>query len=104
MAQDGCFVAPGVSVPCPAHLNGKMTLGVRPEDCRVGGDHVQGLVYGVEPTGDMTYLTVLAGTKQIEVKAARDFRSDIDRAIGISFDEARLYFFDEAGQRIREGA
>jgi multiple sugar transport system ATP-binding protein len=104
VAKDGRFAAPGVSVPCPTDLQGKVTLGVRPEDCRLGGDHLQGQVYGVEPTGDVTYLTVLAGAKRIEVKAAREFRSDIDMAIGISFDPARLYFFDEHGQRIRGDA
>ena len=103
-AQNGCFAAPGITAPCPSALSGKVTLGVRPEDCRVGGDNVQGLVYGVEPTGDMTYLTVLAGTKQVEVKAARDFRSDIDVPIGIGFDPARLYFFGADGQRIRGAA
>ena len=100
-ARDGRFTAPGITVPCPHFVHGKVTLGVRPEDCRVGGDHLQGQVYGVEPTGDVTYLTVLAGSKKIEVKAARDYRSDIDVAIGIAFDPAHLYFFDESGQRIR---
>jgi multiple sugar transport system ATP-binding protein len=100
-ARDGRFTAAGISVPCPAFVHGKVTLGVRPEDCRVGGDHMQGQVYGVEPTGDVTYLTVLAGTKKVEVKATRDYRSDIDVAIGIAFDPAHLYFFDEGGQRIR---
>jgi multiple sugar transport system ATP-binding protein len=100
-ARDGRFTAPGLAVPCPTYVQGKVTLGVRPEDCRVGGEHVQGLVYGIEPTGDVTYLTVLAGTKKIEVKAARDYRSDIDEAIGIAFDPARLYYFGEDGQRIR---
>ncbi|OHC49166.1 MAG: ABC transporter ATP-binding protein [Rhodobacteraceae bacterium GWF1_65_7] len=103
-AQNGRFTAPGITAPCPRHLRGKITLGVRPEDCRVGGDNVQGTVYGVEPTGDMTYLTVQAGAKQVEIKAARDFRADIDVAIGIGFDPAHLYFFNEAGDRIREGA
>ena len=103
-AKDGMFTAPGIKVACPASLPGKVTLGIRPEDCRVGGDSVQGMVYGVEPTGDMTYLTVATGTRQIEVKAAREFRSDIDAAITIGFDPARLYFFDEVGQRIRGGA
>ena len=103
-AKGGQFTAPGIVVPCPAQISGKVTLGVRPEDCRVGGDHVQGLVYGVEPTGDVTYLTVLAGTKKIEVKAARDYRSDIDAVIGIGFDAAHLYYFDEGGQRIRSPA
>jgi multiple sugar transport system ATP-binding protein len=103
-ARDGRFTAPGVSVTCPGHVAGKVTLGIRPEDCSVGGDSVQGLVYGVEPTGDVTYLTVLAGTKKIEVKAARAYRSDIDVAIGITFNPAHLYFFDEEGQRIRGAA
>ena len=104
IATNGRFAAAGVSVACPASLRGTITLGIRPEDCHVGGDNVQGSVYGVEPTGDVTYLTVLCGTDQIEVKAARDFRSDIDVPIGIAFDPARLYFFDEAGQRIRGAA
>jgi multiple sugar transport system ATP-binding protein len=103
-AQNGKFTASGITAPCPAHLRGKVTLGIRPEDCRVGGDNVQGLVYGVEPTGDVTYLTVMAGSKQVEVKAARDYRSDIDVAIGIGFDPARLYFFGEDGERIRGAA
>jgi len=103
-AQNGRFAAPGVSAPCPDHVRGTVTLGVRPEDCHVGGDNVQGMVYGVEPTGDTTYLTVLAGEKMIEVKAARDYRSDIDLPVGITFDPAHLYFFGEDGQRIRGAA
>ena len=87
-AQDGRFTAPGVSAPCPAQLSGPVTLGVRPEDCAVGGDHIEGTVYGVEPTGDITYLTVRAGGRSIEVKAARDFRASIDSPIGIALDPA----------------
>ena len=101
-AKNGSFEAQGIKVPCPSGVTGSVTLGIRPEDCRVGGDTVRGTVYGVEPTGDVTYLTVSTGTRQIEVKAARDFRSDIDVGISIGFDPARLYFFDQQGQRIRE--
>ena len=101
LAQGGRFTAPGISTACPPSVQGKVTFGIRPEDCQIGGSDLQGLVYGVEPTGDLTYLTVLAGAKQFEVKAARNFRSAIDVAIGISFDPARLYFFDAEGQRIR---
>ena len=103
-AVGGRFTAPGVRASCPAQLSGNITLGIRPEDCTVGGDEVQGLVYGVEPTGDVTYLSVMVGSKQIEVKAARDFRSDIDLPITIGFDPARLYFFGADGQRIRSVA
>jgi multiple sugar transport system ATP-binding protein len=101
VAKGGQFTAPGISAACPAHLSGKLTLGIRPEDCHIGGNSVQGLVYGVEPTGDVTYLTVTVADKQIEVKAARDYRSKIDAAIGIGFDPGRLYFFGEDGERIR---
>ena len=103
-AAQGVFAAVNVTVPCPAHVSGPVTLGVRPEDCVLGGDHVQGLVYGVEPTGDVTYLSVMAGRKQIEVKAAREYRAGIDSPIAISFDPARLYFFGPDGQRIRGAA
>ncbi len=77
-------------------------LGTRPEDCTVGGAQLKGQVYGVEPTGDVTYLTVRAGSRTVEVKAPRDFRAPMDSAIGIGFDPARLYFFDaQTGARIR---
>jgi multiple sugar transport system ATP-binding protein len=104
IASKGIFSAVGVSAQCPKHLDGKITLGVRPEDCVIGGDNIKGLVYGVEPTGDMTYLTVATGAKQVEIKAARDFRSTIDAQVSIGFDPKRVYFFGEDGQRIREGA
>jgi multiple sugar transport system ATP-binding protein len=103
-ASNGKFTAEGVSAPCPKRLSGKVTLGIRPEDCAVGGRNIKGAVYGVEPTGDMTYLTVAAGGRQIEVKAARDYRAAIDAPVSIGFDPKRLYFFGENGQRIREGA
>ena len=104
IARNGSFEAEGIKIACPAGLAGQVTLGIRPEDCSTGGDTLQGTVYGVEPTGDVTYLTVTTGTRQIEIKAARDFRADIDTAIGIGLDPAQLYFFDDQGQRIRRVA
>ncbi|MAA97167.1 MAG: ABC transporter ATP-binding protein [Stappia sp.] len=101
-AGDGRFTAEGVSCACPQALAGPVTLGIRPEDCTVGGQELTGTAYGVEPTGDVTYLTVDTGTRQIEVKAARDFRAAIDSPITIGFDPERLYFFDANGNRIRD--
>ena len=103
-AAGGTFTSTGVNAPCPGKLSGKITLGVRPEDCVVGGANIKGTVYGVEPTGDITYLTVSTGARQVEIKAARDFRSDIDEPVSIGLDPKRLYYFDEKGQRIREDA
>lgn len=101
-AQNGTFSAAGVKVPCPANLSGNITLGIRPEDCHVGGDNLQGQVYGVEPTGDITYLTVRTANKTVEIKAGREFRAAIDSAIAVGFDTSRLYFFDEDGNRVGE--
>ncbi|WP_417525508.1 ABC transporter ATP-binding protein [Marinovum sp.] len=103
--EAGTFTAPGVTVSgLPTRFDGHVTLGVRPEDCTVGGGdpQVTGHVYGVEPTGDLTYLTVKAGDKLIEVKAARDYRADLNTPETVSFDPSRIYLFDgDSGQRLR---
>ncbi|SMX37936.1 sn-glycerol-3-phosphate import ATP-binding protein UgpC [Maliponia aquimaris] len=101
----GVFTAPGIKVEgLPARHDGNLTLGVRPEDCKVGGDvsNLTGTVYGVEPTGDMTFLTLKAGDKLFEVKADRDYRADLDSPAHVRFDPARIYLFDStSGQRLR---
>ncbi len=102
---EGTFTAPGVTVPGlgGAH-GGPVTLGVRPEDCRVGGEtsHASGTVYGVEPTGDMTYLTLKAGDKLLEIKAPRTYRAGLDSPETVAFDPAHIYLFDSAtGARLR---
>jgi multiple sugar transport system ATP-binding protein len=103
--EQGIFTAPGVRVDgLPAKHDGKVTLGVRPEDCTVTADggHLTGIVYGVEPTGDMTYLTIKADDKLIEVKAHRDYRADLNSDASVGFDPKRIYLFDTAsGQRLR---
>ncbi|ASP83063.1 ABC transporter ATP-binding protein [Sinorhizobium meliloti] len=99
-ASNGIFIAEGMTAPCPSGLSGKVTLGIRPEDCRVGGDNLHGVVYGVEPTGDVTYLTVRTASRKIEIKAARDFRAGIDSAVTVGYDPDRLYFFGEDGNRV----
>ncbi|MEQ8923970.1 MAG: TOBE domain-containing protein, partial [Roseovarius sp.] len=88
----------------PSRHGGRITLGVRPEDCTVGGTNPQvtGNVYGVEPTGDLTYLTVKAGDKLIEVKARRDYRAELNTPETVSFDPPRIYLFDgDTGLRLR---
>ena len=106
VAEDGRFRAPGIDVAAPVRLLGNVTLGVRPEDCQIGdGDGLRGEVYGVEPTGDATYLTVSTASQVVEVKAARDFRAALDTSVAIAFDPDRLYFFDTpSGERLRPAA
>jgi multiple sugar transport system ATP-binding protein len=101
----GVFTAPGVKVPgMPAHVSGKVTLGVRPEDCHVteGDIDLTGEVYGVEPTGDVTYLTLQAGEKLFEIKADRTYRAPLGATENVRFDAERIFLFDgETGERLR---
>jgi len=103
--SDGTFEAAGIRVTGIASAHqGKVTLGVRPEDCTVRdtASDLNGIVYGVEPTGDVTYLTVKAGEKLIEVKADRAYRADLDTPVQVHFDPERIYLFDgQSGERLR---
>ena len=100
----GVFMAPGIRVEgLETGHQGKVTLGIRPEDCSVGGDasHLRGSVYGVEPTGETTYLTLRTEQDVIEVKAERDYRSELGGEESVDFDPDRIYLFDAgSGQRL----
>ena len=106
----GVFTAPGVRVENLPHAHaGAVTLGVRPEDCVVaGGDdsalgaHLSGEVYGVEPTGDLTYLTLRTTGGLLEIKADRGYRAELKAPESVRFDTSRVYLFDaDSGQRLR---
>ena len=101
--KDGTFTAKGIDVPGLSALDGQTTFGIRPEDCTISETgHLSAEVYGVEPTGDVTYLTLRAGEKLIEVKADRTFRAELGSSVRVAFDLARIYLFDTAtGQRLR---
>lgn len=102
--SEGIFRATGIEVRCPIPGDRDITLGIRPEDCQVTSQngHLTGPVFGVEPTGDMTYLTIKLNDKLFEIKALRDYRSDLDILETVTFDTTRLYYFDTAsGERLR---
>ena len=95
--SNGVFEADGVKIGnLKQKLSGDIMLGFRPEDCIVGGQkpHVSGLVYGVEPTGDITYLSLKVGENVVEVKADRNYRAELDTVQNVTVDESRLFFFD----------
>ena len=101
--EAGTFRAPGCEVAGVSMPDGNVTLGVRPEDCVVGaGSNLTARVYGIEPTGDMTFLTLHVDGAHFEVKADRDYRAELDSQESVAFDLNRIYFFDsETGTRIR---
>ena len=104
--NDGTFSSSGVNVQgLRTDSTGPVTLGIRPEDTYLATEpsnaHVHGEVYGVEPTGDMTYLTVRTDEHTIEVKAERNFRADLGDTVHLQFDLNRTNYFDaKTGRRI----
>ena len=95
--SNGVFEGDGVKIGnLKQKHSGDIMLGFRPEDCIVGGQkpHISGLVYGVEPTGDITYLSLKAGENVVEVKADRNYRAELDTVQNVTVDESRLFFFD----------
>lgn len=82
-----------------------VTLGIRPEDTfpvKPDSADLRGQLYGVEPTGDQTYLSIKAGKSFVEVRCERDFRQELDTPIAIRFDPDRLYYFDtDSGERLQ---
>jgi len=103
--QQGRFSAPGLQVDGIALADGRrVTLGVRPEDATIAttpDTHLTGTLYGLEPTGDQTFVTVRTDEATIEVRGERGFRQALDTPIGIHLDTSRLYFFDtDSGRRL----
>lgn len=102
--SNGVFEGDGVKIGnLKQKHSGDIMLGFRPEDCIVGGQkpHISGLVYGVEPTGDITYLSLKVGENVVEVKADRNYRAELDTVQNVTVDESRLFFFDMGtGERL----
>jgi multiple sugar transport system ATP-binding protein len=57
---------------------------------------VEGRIYTVEPTGDLTYAHVYLGSSIVVVSANPQLRLRADQPVWIGFDQARLHLFDAA--------
>jgi len=57
-------------------------------------DRVEGRVYSVEPTGDLTYAHVYLGKSMVVVSADPQMRIKADETVWIGFDQSRLHLFD----------
>ncbi len=76
--------------------DGPAAIGIRPEDLRVvetGGD-LQGLVYSSELLGDSTLLNVRVGGTLVAVKLGPDGGRQMDSAVCLRIDRAKLHVFD----------
>ena len=96
---DGAFVTGPIRV---AGVGGgtrdDIVLGIRPEDVKVtpaGGGLFDMTVYTVELTGESILVTARLGKTQITAHADRHYRCEIGDNVGVTFDAARTYLFDE---------
>jgi len=110
--SNGVFSSPELALTGIAQPQiSEVTLGIRPEDISVCEDQSQGnqqyfdgTLYGVEPMGDQTILSVSCGDRLIEIKESREFHQLPDTPVRGYFDPARLCYFDTAsGDRLKNG-
>jgi multiple sugar transport system ATP-binding protein len=95
-----------VSIPGASQLNGKVTIGIRPEHLRVcdgdgTGETVSGKLSVVERLGSETYAYVdVPQVGSITVRADGDFERRAGRDICIRLDLTHAHVFDASGAAI----
>lgn len=91
----GVFTHAGGSMALE-EAEGKIVLGVRPEDVSVAADagDVQGTVYSSELLGDCVLLNVRVGDALMAAKVGPEEGRAMDSTISLSFNRAKLHLFD----------
>ncbi|MEO1538528.1 MAG: ABC transporter ATP-binding protein [Pseudomonadota bacterium] len=101
--KGGTFTTENVSIKGLKGPDGPVTLGYRAEDAEVAsrGGQIKAPVYTLELLGDATMVTVRAGGSLVNVKAHKDYRTDIGNIAAISVKPEICHLFDqETGARI----
>lgn len=81
---------------------GPVTVGIRPEQVRIGTDGLPAQVEAVEPMGADTHLVVSVAGQSMAIVLHERIRAAIGEKIRINLPEDQLYFFEPAnGERIR---
>jgi len=82
-------------------------IGMRPEDITTSNTngtesvHFRGTLYGIEPMGDITILTLQCGDHLLEIKEFRTYRKPLGERIDAYIDNKNLFYFDHtSGDRI----
>jgi len=83
----------------------QVVLGVRPEDIKVSVAEFEGglpaTVYVTEALGNETFVFLNVGKGRIVARTGPAMRLDMESKVWISFDEAKLHFFDPvSGNRV----
>ena len=95
----------GWRLPLPARLarraqasSGEVIVGARHRNVLLSFEArpgwIQGRVYTVEPTGDITYVHLMVGDYLVVASAEPDFRARPDALIWVSFEPEHMLLFD----------
>jgi len=79
--------------------HGHMRLSLEPQS-----GWMEGRVYTVEPTGDLTYVHLKLGDHLLVASSHADFRAAPDAPIWIMFDQDHLHLFDTETEQLLEDA
>jgi multiple sugar transport system ATP-binding protein len=87
---------------------GQVIAGVRHGHIRLSlepqAGWMEGRVYTVEPTGDLTYVHLKLGGNLLVASTHADFRAAPDAPIWITFDQDHLHLFDAETEQLLEDA
>ena len=97
--------ANGLRISVVPPRQGPLTMGLRAEDMQLTSGANAAFtaeVYAFELLGDSTMITFKFGLQSIAVKGDKNLRLKFGDQVGVRFDAAHLYWFDNAsGERIR---
>ena len=106
LVREGVFTAEGISIPCPAAMEGEAILGVRPHDiaAAAGGDEegvFSAVVDIVEPLGSETHLHCQAGGTPFLVSLPGHHPFARGDTVRLVCRPGKLHFFDaRTGERL----
>jgi multiple sugar transport system ATP-binding protein len=100
IAGEGDWLLPLDPLPANRALSssGQVIVGVRHGHMRLSltpqPDWMEGRVYTVEPTGDLTFVHLKLGDHLLVASDHADFRAAPDAPIWVTFDQEHLHLFD----------
>ena len=102
MGADGLFSFEGGNLTLPCPMQGKVTLGQRPEHIHLAEDASwRGEVTLVEPTGADTYVVIKTGVGLITVRTPPSTQVKVGDNVGLSVSANHNNWFDvQTGQRL----
>jgi multiple sugar transport system ATP-binding protein len=104
-SEDGwrCELSPENARKAERAGNGTVVMGARHSTMKLHREQrpgaVEGRVYTVEPTGDVTFVHVYLGSSILVASVAPDVRLEPDDRVWIEFDQRKLHLFDGATEQ-----